>query len=116
MAQAPAKKTSNNLKDWQGELSQPVLPVNPMVKTAALQKLRASSGNAENIARILQNDPALCLLLMYEANKSLDQSGAETHALSHTLSLLGFPRVEALIGQAPEYDNNQFPQLAEFKQ
>ncbi|MEE8056444.1 MAG: HDOD domain-containing protein [Pseudomonadales bacterium] len=116
MAEAPTKRIPNSLNGWQNALRQLVLPVDPHVTAAALQKLNSSSGNANNVAQILQDDPALSLLLMHEANTSLTQSGNETHSLSHTLSLLGFPRVATLIRRAPQYDKENFPYLREYQQ
>ncbi len=120
MAQAPLKKAPtkipHNLAGWQDSLHQLVLPIDPSVKAAALQKLNASTGNAKNIAQILRDDPAISLLLFHQANKSLGKSGNEAHSLAHALSLLGFPRAESIIRQAPEYDKANFPLLAEFRQ
>ena len=116
MATASEKKAPHSLSTWQSALRQLELPVDPTIKSASLQKLNSSTGNAKNIAEILQGDPALCLLLMQEANKSLALSGNETHSLSHTISLLGFPRVETLIRRSAEYDKHNFVYLPQYRQ
>ena len=108
MAIASEKKIPHSLGTWQTALRRLELPVDPTIKSASLQKLNSSTGNAKNIAEILQGDPALCLLLMQEANKSLALSDNETHSLSHTISLLGFPRVDTLIRRSTEYDKHNF--------
>ena len=116
MTPARAEKIPSSLKDWQQKLYRLELPADPIIKTAALQKLNARTGNASNVATILCGDPALCLLLMHEANKSLALYNNQVFSLSHTISLLGFPRTETLIRRAPEYDSNTFTHLNEYRQ
>ncbi|MFT7129785.1 MAG: HD-like signal output (HDOD) protein, partial [Gammaproteobacteria bacterium] len=110
------KKNPQGLSDWQDQLQNVVLPANPSVKVAALQKLNASTGNAKNVAAILLEDPGLCLLLMREANQVLQRSKNETNSLSHTISLLGFPYVETLIRRTKDYDKKQFTYFAAYQQ
>lgn len=116
MAVKNTLSTPQTLSKWQEFLHRLVLPVDPGVKTTVLQKLNTRTANASNIAAIIKQDPALCLLLIHEANKSLGLSGNETSSLSHTISLLGFPRITTLIRRAPDYDSNSFAQLGEFRQ
>ena len=110
------KPIPQGLSEWQDQLQTVVLPANSVVKIAALQKLNASTGNANNIAAILLEDPALCLLLMREANQVLQRSDNETNSLSHAISLLGFPYVETLLRSTKDYDKNQFAYLDAYRQ
>jgi len=110
------KENPQGLSEWQDQLQEVALPVDPRVKTAALQKLNSSTGNATNIATILMEDPGMCLLLMREANKVLQRSDNETHSLSHTISLLGFPFVETLLRRAKDYDKKHFTHFAAYRQ
>ncbi len=96
--------------DWYQALAEPLLPVSPVVKQQALQKLAGSAVNASNLGRILTADPALCLPIFSAANRSLANSGNECQSLTHAISLLGFPRLEDLIQTAPEYDAEDTPQ------
>lgn len=91
-----SKATAPNF-DWQQSLAEPLLPVSPIIKQQALQKLAGNAANANNLARILTADPALCLPIFSAANRSLSASGNECQSLSHAISLLGFPKLEALI-------------------
>lgn len=125
MAQAPSTNraaatstaaTANSLGSWQQTLQSLILPADPQVKAAALQKLRSRTGNANNVARILQDDPALCLVLMQEANKSLSLFGNEVTSLAHSISLLGFPHVETLLRRTQAHDKKSFPYLDEYRQ
>ena len=116
MASKKTLPTPQTLSKWQDSLHRLVLPVDPGVKTTVLQKLNTRTANANNIAAIIKQDPALCLLLIYEANKTLALSGNETGSLSHTVSLLGFPRITTLVRRAPDYDSHNFDQLEEFRQ
>lgn len=116
MSTASDTQSPQNLSDWLDLLRQPTLPVNPAVKSAALHKLKASTGNADNVAHILEADPALALLLFHQANKSLALSGNESHSLSHCISLLGFPRVETLLTQTQDWDESAFTQLPDYRQ
>ncbi|WP_101758184.1 HDOD domain-containing protein [Oceanicoccus sp. KOV_DT_Chl] len=108
-------KQSEQHQHWLTMLATFELPVNPEVKQAALQKLHSPTANANNIANILQADPALCLLVMCSANSSLAAAGNETQSLTHAISLLGFPRAEQLIQQSQEYPAD-FAYLPEYQQ
>jgi hypothetical protein len=111
-----SKKTPHSLGEWQQHLQRLVLPIDPSIKSAVLQKLHTRTANANNVAAIIKHDPALSLLLMVEANKSLSLSGTETTSLSHTVSLLGFPQTEQIIRRIPDYNSNPFPRLREYRQ
>jgi HD-like signal output (HDOD) protein len=111
-----SNKTPRNLADWQQQLQRLRLPIDPINKSAALQKLGSRTGNANNVAAIVERDPVLSLQLIHEANKTLSLSANESYSLSHSISLLGFPQVESLIRALPIYDPKAFPQLAEFRQ
>lgn len=104
------------LTGWHDQLKALKLPADPQVKIAALQKLKASTGNADNVAAILQEDPGLCLVLMHEANKTLNRNDNETTSLSHTVSLLGFPYVETILRRTPDYDKKTFPGFLAYRQ
>lgn len=110
------KQIPQGLSDWQDQLQKAVLPANPRVKAAALQKLNANTGNAKNVAAILLEDPGLCLLLMREANQVLQHSDNETNSLTHTISLLGFPYVEALLRRTKDYDKKHFTNFSAYRQ
>jgi len=92
------------------------LPVDAEIKTAALQKLKTRTANAANVAAIVKQDPALALLLMRNANKSLNRSDNETTSLSHTISLLGFPFVASLLSGSEECDKKSFTELVNYRQ
>lgn len=116
MPQAQPQKMPRNLSGWLDRLARPELPVDPGIKTAALHKLGSKTANANNVASIVAADPALSLVLYWQANKSLVRSGNEANTLPHVISLLGFPRVKSIIHRAVEYDPGRFPQLAEYRQ
>ncbi len=111
-----AENKPNDLSSWRNELRQLKLPVNPGIKKSALQKLQSGIANAQAVADIAHRDPALSLLLMHEANKSLSRSGNETHDLAHAISLLGFPKVETVISDTESYDKKTFPYLKQYLQ
>ncbi|ARN74353.1 HDOD domain-containing protein [Oceanicoccus sagamiensis] len=104
------------MKDWRAELRQLKLPVDPAVKKSALQTLKSGVANAQAIADVVHADPALCLILLCTANKTLSRSGNETYDLPHAMSLLGFPKVESVISDAAIYDKKTFPFLAQYRQ
>jgi HD-like signal output (HDOD) protein len=92
--------------DWTHSLSPLKLPVDPIIRRRTLDKINASSANAKNVATIIKQDPVLSLRLFHHANQSLAASGNESHELSHTISLLGFPKVESLITESPALDDD----------
>lgn len=101
---------------WQETLQPLKLPANPAVKTRAIQKLLSRTGNADNVARIIMEDPVLVLRVVCSANKLLARSGNELKSLSHGISLLGVPSTESLLRSAPEYDRQGFAALDAFLQ
>lgn len=109
-------QTPLSLKDWQQSLQPMDLPVDPAIKTTAIQKLLSASGNAHNVAQILFEDPVLILRLVHTANKSLLRSGNELKSVAHAITLLGFPATERLLREAPEYDPQSVQSLQPFRQ
>ncbi len=105
----------HNLSEWKTQLALLRLPVDPEIKSQALHKLTSKTGNANNVARLVEADPAMTLLLFSDANKSLAISDNEAQSLSHSISLLGFPRVEQLIRRARSYSEEELPFLDQFK-
>lgn len=116
MSTAAADNKNRGKRYWLRQLQPLLLPVDPRVKTAAIQKLLSPSGNADNVARLLQEDPVLVLRVVHSANKLLASSGNELKSLAHGISLLGTPATEQLLRSAPDYDRQAFPQLDEFRQ
>lgn len=109
-AQPPPKTRS--LKEWQSRLTPSAIPVDPEVKAAAIHKLHSPSGNARNVAGIVERDPVLVLRLVCSANKTLMRTGNEIKTLPHAISLLGFPQTENILRAAAVYDREQ-PELTE---
>lgn len=111
-----ASELPRSLRDWQAHLNRLDLPVDPVVQEAALLKLHSNTANTQNVADILSADPALCALLLSNANRSLSTATNEAQSLPHCISLLGFPRVEQLIKQATPCDDQHFAFASEFRQ
>lgn len=116
MALASTPTSIRNLDQWRQQLRQLRLPVDPVIKAQALKRLTAATANTNNIAEILQQDPAICVQLMCAANKSLAASGNQTQSLAHSLSLLGFTQVASLLNTMPSYDDVAFEQLEQYRQ
>lgn len=102
-------------RHWLRQLQPLELPVNPAVRSVAVNKLLSRSGNAANVAGILLTDPALVLRLVHTANQQLAPSGNALKSLAHAISLLGVPATEQLLRDAPEYDRETFPYLDEYR-
>lgn len=101
---------------WLEKLQPLLLPVDPLIKARALQKLRSPSGNAENVGQILLADPVQVLRIVYSANKLLAKSANEVKSVAHGISLLGVPATEQLLGSAAELEPNQGYDANEFRQ
>lgn len=100
-ASAPIpESTPRSLTDWLQALEPKPLPVDDRVRSAALNVL-AAGGNAHALIPVLQDDPALVVLLFREANQALARYDREAHTLEHAISLLGVGRVQTLLEQAP---------------
>ena len=87
MAETADKKTPHSLQGWRERLRQPRLPIDAIIKVTALQKLHTLNGNADNVAQVIQGDPALALLLLHDANKSLQHSANKSRSLAHAIGL-----------------------------
>ena len=107
---------ASSVRDWVRQLSAAKVPVDGLVKQAALQKLHANNTSADKVAAIIGTDPALCLNIMLAANQSLSSEQGGSLSLSHSVSLLGVDRVETLLRQSIEYNPKTFAYLDDYRQ
>lgn len=83
-----------------------LLPITASNKKAALRALHRPQANAESFARSIKHDPVLTLRIMFSANQTLLKQDNEVHQLAHAISLLGLPKTELIVEQAPTYTGN----------
>ncbi|HEY3698208.1 MAG TPA: HDOD domain-containing protein [Spongiibacteraceae bacterium] len=91
------------LPDWLAHLGPQQPPINAAVRAATLELFTAGASAGE-LAKQLERDPALVLLLFREANRALARYDREAHTLEHAVGLLGAGRVQQLFEQAPALD------------
>ena len=83
------------------------LPVDPAVRRQALIKLQSPTGNARNVAAIIERCPVLSLQLFCETNRQLSQSDNHCQNLVHAIGLLGVPRIEQRVKKAVILNDKQ---------
>ena len=103
--------TADRLNHWRSTLQTNTLPVNSQVRQQALSKLLSPTGNARNVAAIIEQCPVLSLQLFCETNQRLSQE-ARCHSLEHAIGLLGVPAVETLLKQALDFDDEAVNEAA----
>lgn len=81
------------------------LPADQAVRQQAIIKLRSPTGNARNVAAIIEHCPVLSLKLFCATNRQLNLSDNHCQNLVHAIGLLGMPMVESLIKKAPVFDD-----------
>jgi HD-like signal output (HDOD) protein len=91
----PLRKRQQTLQDLH------TLPLQPGTAEQVLAAIHHPNSSAESVARVVQQDPVLCLKLFASAQRSVGRTGAEIHRLPHLLSLLGLPQVEQQVRAAP---------------
>jgi hypothetical protein len=98
---APGLKTlADELKDFH------ILPITANNQKLVQRALRRPQANAESVSRIIKQDPALTLRIIFSANQTLLKQDNEVHRLAHAISLLGLPQTEVIVAQAPTYKGN----------
>lgn len=102
MAHSSTSKATNC--DWRTLLAAPKLLIDPVVKQQTLDKLQSSAGNANNVAALIQTDPALTAIIIANSNRSMS-SGKDVNSLAHAISLSGFPQIEKLINDSDDVSN-----------
>jgi len=78
------------------------LPILPGTLEKVLASLHRPNTTAESVSDACQHDPVLQLHLWLNINEVLLKSGNELHHLAHGISLLGFPKTEQIVRQAPQ--------------
>ncbi len=78
------------------------LPILPGTRESVLASLHRRNATAVSVADSCQHDPVLKLLLWLSVNETLQNSGNELHHLAHGISLLGLPKTEDIVRNAPQ--------------
>lgn len=78
------------------------LPILPGTRESVLASLHRRNATAVSVAASCQHDPVLQLQLWLSVNETLQSSGNELHHLAHGISLLGLPKTEDILRNAPQ--------------
>lgn len=78
------------------------LPILPGTRESVLASLHRRNATAVSVAVSCQHDPILQLQLWLTVNETLQSSGNELHHLAHGISLLGLPKTEDIVRNAPQ--------------
>lgn len=91
----PLRKRQQALQDLH------TLPLQSGTAEQVLAAIHHPNSSADSVARVVQQDPVLCLKLFASAQRNVGRTGTEIHRLPHLLSLLGLPQVEQQVRAAP---------------
>lgn len=106
----PTIKTAPRTLDaWLKQLDSVRLPVASAQHERVRKAVLDSRRSLREIAELMQDSPAIALVLLREANRKGNSLSEPAESLEQALTRLGLSRTEALLNQIPALDELQIP-------
>ncbi len=93
--------TPRSLKAWLKQLDSVRLPIVPADHEQVRHALTSSNSSLREVARLIQNSPALALAVLRETNSNPASISAPAESLEVALTRLGLQRTEELLNELP---------------
>ncbi len=90
-----------NTEDWQSVQSFHKFPILPSTRSAFQQLMRKASLSFDGLAKIAEQDPAICLQMLLRIKKRNPASLDQVSSAAGCISLLGMEEVVRLVKQLP---------------
>ena len=84
---------------WLNKLPQNPLPIDTTIARQVLRLLSDDDCDCPQLARLIKQDPALCLKLFHCADEAMRDRDGDIQHIAHLISLMGFGRLESIIRQ-----------------
>jgi hypothetical protein len=90
---------------WLSKLPKHTLPLDAVVARKVLSAIRDPDSSAEQLALLIQQDPALSLKLFLKGYRQLRQRQGNIQGLVHLIGLLGLDQIKDIIDQNKKQDS-----------
>ncbi|RJG13228.1 HDOD domain-containing protein [Pseudomonas cavernicola] len=98
-----------SLKTWLKQLDSVRLPILPANHEQVRRALANSNCSLREVAQLIQNSPALALMVLREANRNTANFSEPAESLEIALTRLGLQRTEALLNHLPSAATEEIP-------
>ncbi|MGH1486488.1 MAG: HDOD domain-containing protein [Cellvibrionaceae bacterium] len=85
---------------WLSKLPKHTLPLNEQVARKVSIEINDPDSTSEKLAKLIQQDPVLCLKLYLKGNRQLKEREGDIQGLVHLIGLLGLDAISTIIKQA----------------